>query len=60
MPHYIKANKILTKQHPTNSGEFLTSLVISVPLRGDEANEVHQGMNVIRPVKDIEGIRIEM
>jgi len=28
--------------------------VFSVPLRGDKANGVHQGMNFIRPVKDIE------
>jgi len=43
-----------------NSGEFLTSLVFSVPLRGDKANGVHRGMNFIRPVKDIEAMEIEV
>jgi len=34
--------------------------VFSVPLRGDKANGVHQGMNFIRPVKDIEAMEIEV
>jgi len=34
--------------------------VFSVPLRGDEANGVHRGMNFIRPVKDIEAMEIEV
>jgi len=51
---------ILKKQHSKNSGEFLTSLVFSVPLRGDKANGVHRGMNFIRPVRDIEAMEIEV
>jgi len=34
--------------------------VFSEPLRGDNANDVHQGMNFIRPVKDIEAMEIEV
>jgi len=34
--------------------------VLSVPLRGDKANDVHQGMNFIRPVMDIEAMKIEV
>jgi len=34
--------------------------VFSVPLRGDEANGVHRGMNLICPVKDIEAMEIEV
>jgi len=49
---------ILKKQNSKNSGEILTSLVFSVPLRGDKANSVHRGMNFIRPVKDIEATEI--
>jgi len=32
----------------------MTSIVFSVPLRGDKANGVYRGMNFIRPVKDID------
>ena len=56
--HLVEA--ILKKQHSKNSGEFLTSLVFSVPLRGDKANGVHRGMNFIRPVKDIEAMELEV
>jgi len=38
----------------------MTSLVFSVPLRGDKANDVHRGINFIRPVKDIEAMEIEV
>jgi len=34
--------------------------VFSVPLRRDKANDVYQGMNFIRPVKDIEAMEIEV
>ena len=51
---------ILKQQYSKNSGEFLTSLVFSVPLRGDKASGVHRGMNFIRPVKDIEAMEIEV
>jgi len=34
--------------------------VFSVPLRGDMANDVHRGMNFIRPVKDIKAMEIEV
>jgi len=34
--------------------------VFSVPLGGDKANGVHQGMNFIRPVKEIEAMEIEV
>jgi len=37
-----------------------TLLVFSVPLSGDEANDVHRGMNFIRQVKDIEAMQIEV
>ena len=57
---YLDVEAILKQQHSKNSGEFLTSLVFSVPLRGDKANGVHRGMNFIRPVKDIEAMEIEV
>jgi len=56
--HLVKA--ILKLQYSKNRGEFLTSLVFSVPLRGDMSNGVHRGMNFIRPVKDIEAMEIEV
>jgi len=56
--HLVEA--ILKQQHSKNSGEFLTSLVFSEPLRGDKANGVHRRMNFIRPVKDIEAMEIEV
>ena len=56
--HRVEA--ILKQQHSKNNGEFLTSEVFSVPLRGDKANGVHRGMNFIRPVKDIEAMEIEV
>ena len=34
--------------------------MFSVPLRGDKANDVHRGMNFLRPVKDIEAVEIEV
>jgi len=34
--------------------------VFSAPLRGDKANDVHRGMNFIRPVEDIEAMEIEV
>jgi len=34
--------------------------VFSVPLRGDKANDVHRGMNFIRPETDIEAMAIEV
>ena len=33
--------RILKQQQSKNSGDFLTSLVFPVPLRGDKANNVH-------------------
>jgi len=34
--------------------------VLSEPLRGDTANDVHRGMIFIRPEKDIEAMEIEV
>jgi len=42
------------------NGEFPTSLVFPVPLRGDKANDVHREMNFICPVKDIKAMEIEV
>jgi len=38
----------------------MTSLVFFVPVRGDKANDVHRGMNFVRPVKDIAAVEIEV
>jgi len=56
--HLVEA--ILKWQHSKKSGEFPTSLVFSVPLRGDKANGVHRGMNFICPEKDIEAMELEV